>query len=286
MAARIITLTTDFGTADGFPAAMKGVILGITPDARVVDLTHEIGSQDVAQASFALYSALRFWTAPAIHVAVVDPGVGTDRKALIVEAPGDRILIGPDNGIFSHLLAHGRTTPGSSYEMGFLSPYRGPPPEGVRAYAVQAASFMREKVSQTFHGRDVFAPAAARIAVGERPSAAGPSLNEITYLNLPGAKREGQRLAGHVQHVDRFGNLITDISISDFPGGQPSSHLERVTIAGRTITNLNASYSEARGLGCVIGSLDFLEIFQTGGSAARTLSATVGTPVRVHLRAN
>jgi S-adenosylmethionine hydrolase len=274
MAGALITLTTDFGTTDGFVAAMKGVILALTPGSEVVDITHDVPPGDVAHASFVLGSVFRYWPPGTIHVAVVDPGVGTRRRPLLLADRSGRMLIGPDNGIFSHVLAvHGRT-PGAPGGRRFLSPYRASPPPGIAAYAIESSRFRLPEISRTFHGRDVFAPAAAALAAGASPSLAGRVVDRITYLNLPGAARVGRHVEGRVQHIDHFGNLITDI-----PRDARARGAFELRIGGRTISGLSDSYQAAGGLGCVVGSHDFLEVFVTAGNARDEIGVTVGDPV-------
>ncbi|MBM3957981.1 MAG: SAM-dependent chlorinase/fluorinase [Gemmatimonadetes bacterium] len=274
--ARVITLTTDFGPADGFPAAMKGVILGISPGAQVVDITHDVPPQGIAHASFVLGAVAPYFPAGSIHVAVVDPGVGTARAALVVRAPDGTLYVGPDDGVFSHVLSAEGPLPWASHGRPFLSPGRGPLPSGFCAWRIESPAFMREEVSRTFHGRDVFAPAAAHLAEGVPPDGMGPGVTEVSCLNLPGPREEGGRLAGHVQHVDRFGNLVTDI-----PGSRVLQAFRSLEVGGRVIRRLSASYRDAGELGCVVGSHGYLEIASFGQDAAEALGCGVGDEVVV-----
>ena len=273
---RVITLTTDFGSADGFPAAMKGVILGISPDALVVDVSHDVPPQAIAHASFVLGAAAPYFPAGSIHVAVVDPGVGTERASLVIVGPDGTLFVGPDNGVFSHVLSAEGPLEWASHERAFLSPGRGAVPAGFGAWRIENPAFIRKQVSQTFHGRDVFAPVAAHLAEGVSPEEMGPPVAEVTCLNLPGPREEGGRLAGHVQYVDRFGNLATDI-----PGTRVSEDFRSMTVKGRMIGRPSSSYRDAGNLGCVVGSHGYLEIVSFGGSAADVLGCGPGDEVVV-----
>ncbi len=191
----IVTFTTDFGFSDGYVGAMKGVVLSLAPDATLVDITHGIAAQDVVGGAIALAQAAPLFPRGTIHVAVVDPGVGGARADVVVAAGGS-FFVGPDNGVLS-LAA----------------------PEPRQIYRIDAAAFRREPVSPTFHGRDVFAPTAGRLAAGAPPSAAGPSLPALVELDPPLVRRVGDRVEGTVTHVDRFGNLLTSLSADVVPPG-------------------------------------------------------------------
>ncbi|MFW6174942.1 MAG: SAM hydrolase/SAM-dependent halogenase family protein [Chloroflexota bacterium] len=277
----MITLTTDFGSSDGFPAAMRGVIARINPAAAVADVTHEAPPQDIAHAAFVLAAVTPYFPEGSLHVAVVDPGVGGERRALAIAAPDSTIYVGPDNGVFTHVLSRGGPAHGPSHELGYLAPFTAPVPEGFRAHSIENADYMLPAVSATFHGRDVFAPAAAHLSLGAPVELLGPRVDELVMLNAPGPLIEGGRVTGHVQYVDRFGNLATDI-----PAAQVSGGIRRARIRNRAINGLSPSYSSAAGperLACVIASHGFLEIAQYGGNAARELGGGVGDRVTVEL---
>jgi S-adenosyl-L-methionine hydrolase (adenosine-forming) len=250
----IVTLTTDFGTADGYVGAMKGVVLGRAPGAIVVDLAHDIPRHDVAAAAFALAQAAPHFPAGTVHVAVVDPGVGTGRAAVIVD-DGRSLYVGPDNGVFS-LVA----------------------PAPRAAYAIEAAAFRREAVSATFHGRDLFAAAAGSLAAGAPAAAAGPAVTLAGALEWPPAPAAppGAR-AARVVHVDAFGNLITDLDVAELP---PAA---RVSVAGRSIAAVSHTYGDvARGALCAyVGSANTLEIAVREGDAAAHLGVGRGAVVLV-----
>ena len=274
----MITLTTDFGAADGFPAAMKGAILAIQPGALIVDVTHEIPPHDVAHASFVLASVAPAFSQGTVHVAVVDPGVGSDRRALVVTSPDGSKFVCPDNGVIAHVLSARGALQSASHDRPFLEPDPAPLPEGFSAFVIENSRYLRREVSDTFHGRDVFAPVAAHLASGVDPSEFGPRTAEIVMLNLSGPRRTGDLLVGHVQYVDRFGNLATDIEADAVAGG-----LHSLEIAGRSISGLSRSYAAADRLGCVVASHGFVEVFITGGNASAELGAKVGDEVVVEL---
>ena len=258
--AAIITLTTDFGTRDAYVAEMKGAILGIARAARqavqLVDVTHEVSPHDVAEGALALEAAAPFFPPGTVHVAVVDPGVGTARRGLAVVARG-QVFVGPDNGLFTPFLA------GADWA----------------AFELAAAEYRLPVVSRTFHGRDVFAPAAAHVATGVAPARLGPPVRDPVRLAWPTALATEGQLAGAVVHVDRFGNLVTSIRgdlLEAF--GRDAT----VSVAGRAVARVG-TYGEL-GPGCagaLVGSGGRLEIAVREGSAAAVLRARRGTAVVV-----
>ena len=258
MPGRLITLTTDFGVRDPFVGVMKGVILGICPDARLVDLTHEIDRQDVRGAQLALESAVGFFPPGTVHLAVVDPGVGSARRPLALESGGRR-FVGPDNGLFTFALAD----------------------PGWTAVTLEAPRFRLPEVSRTFHGRDVFAPAAAHLARGVGLAELGPPARDLVCQPLPVARREGARLLGEVLAVDRFGNLITSITVAQLAGAPGVA----VEVAGRSLGAPRESYLEGERdrAAPIMGSQGRLEIFVRDGDARALLGAGPGTPVWVTL---
>ena len=213
----IVTLTTDFGMADGYVAAMKGVMLAIAPSLTLVDVSHEVPPQDVAHGAFVLAESARHFPPGAVHLAVVDPGVGGRRKPLAVATP-DALFVAPDNGLLTRVLA--RYGLPHDDGAGFLAPYRAALPSGCTAFELAEPRYRLPRVSRTFHGRDVFAPAAAHLARGVSPSEFGPPVSELVCLNLPPPiEREGA-IEGRIVHVDRFGNLISDVAPGRRRGGR------------------------------------------------------------------
>lgn len=241
----LVTLTTDFGTADGFVGAMKGVLARLAPGVTVVDVAHDVPRHDVAHGAWTLATAVREFPRGTIHVAVVDPGVGGDRLEVIAQIDG-HLLVGPDNGLFAYLAAAG-------------------PVEGT--WAITSTAFRMPDAAPTFHGRDVFAPAAAALARGLPPEAAGPA----TCLagRLPWAARvDGD--AGVVVHVDRYGNLVTNL-----PGPARA-----VTVHGQRIAAARTYADVAVGALCAyVGSAGTLELAVREGSAAALLGLGRGAAV-------
>lgn len=242
---RIITLITDFGTADGYVAELKGVLLSGAPDATVVDLTHDIAPQDVEAGRLALARSWRRFPEHTVHVVIVDPGVGSERAALAVSSQG-RLLLGPDNGVLSPALLAG----------------------GAEVVALP----IPPHASATFHGRDVFAPAAVRLATGESLDRLGvPHANPVLRRTPDTRRRTDGAIAGQVMIVDRFGNLITNI------GARLTGRIE---IAGQRIAVQRTYADVGEGeLVALAGSSGFLEVAVRGGSAAVALAVRRGDPV-------
>lgn len=253
-ASRIITLTTDFGTRDGYVAAMKGVILALNPNARLVDISHEIEPQNVAQAAFVLGTTCPFFPKGAIHIGVVDPGVGTDRKALLLETAMGSFL-GPDNGIFSHVIEAS--------------------PE-YRAISLTNPKYWRKPVSRTFHGRDIFAPVAGYLSKGIAPKEFGEAITPLVTFPVNRVERTDDALLGEVIYIDRFGNLVTNIRERDLP---PEIGRVVVEVGGHTIRGLSPSYAQGGELLAIVGSSDTVEIAARDGSAAAQLGARIGQKV-------
>ena len=207
MARPIVTLTTDFGTADAFVGTMKGVILGISPDAEIVDITHDVPPQDVWAAAFLFDTAYRYFSAGTVHMRVVDPSVGTDRRP-IVASNRTASFVGPDNGLLSYVLAReGGPEPQAEP---FVATRTALPP-GWSCHQLDNDRYWRQPLGDTFHGRDIFAPVAAAISTGRPPGAMGTATHEISAFAVPRPKIQDGTIAGCVLHVDRFGNLITNI---------------------------------------------------------------------------
>jgi S-adenosylmethionine hydrolase len=253
---RIVTLLTDFGVADPFVGVMKGVLLAHCDDARLVDLTHSIPPQRVVEAAFWLKQAFPWFPAGSVHLAVVDPGVGGERAALALRA-GEHYFVGPDNGIFEGVLASTANWQCRRIDLGAL---------GLPA------------PSRTFHGRDVFAPVAGMLAAGFALERVGPELQPLRTTLLPQVILEDAGAHGEVVVIDHFGNLITNLEL----GGRAAGRRVVVEVAGRALP-LVATYAELSPgtCGAVVGSFGQIELVERDGSAARTLNAQRGTPVRV-----
>ena len=254
--APIVTLTTDFGLRDPFVGQMKAVLLGLAPQVTLVDITHDVAPHDVIEAALALESSVPFFPSGTIHVAVVDPGVGTVRRAIGISCEG-HVLVGPDNGLFT--------------------PFLGRP--GVRVFELAATRYRRSLVSRTFHGRDVFAPAAAYVARGVPLARFGARVRDAVTIPWPMARRHGRTLVGSVVHVDRFGNLVTSIRADDLAA---LGALVTVRLGRRTIPIVATYGAIARGhAGAMLGSSERLEIAVREGRAAERLGAERGTAVIV-----
>ena len=236
----VITLLTDFGTADYFVGAVKGAILSVNPSAVIADITHEIPPQDIAAGAFTVFAAYETFPAGTIHVAVVDPGVGSTRRPIIVSA-NEQFFVGPDNGIFTYI-------------------YDREPSH--KTFHVTSDRYFRPSPSSTFHGRDIFAPVAAALSTGIAPEEFGPEINDA--VRLPSLDTPLR-----IIRIDRFGNCITNITRELLPSDTS------VVINGQTITEFRQFYGEGdkESLFAIWGSAGFLEISMNGGSAAKLLSA-------------
>ena len=270
----IITLTTDFGLADAYVAAMKGVILGINPEAKLIDICHSVKPQNISQAAFVLSTAYQFFPERTIHVVVVDPGVGTERRAIILRTPlAD--FVAPDNGVLSYVIQQS-----SAKALNFNRRQIELVPE-LEAVAITNPEFWRSPVSATFHGRDIFAPVAARLSLGSPPSDFGEAINSPTVLPLTHPYRTSDGiLVGRILHIDNFGNLITNIKSMDLPQTKKAITIE---IGNQFISGLSRTYEEGRELLALIGSSGYLEVSLKGGNASTFLGAEVGDEVKIRI---
>jgi S-adenosylmethionine hydrolase len=267
----LVSLTTDFGLRDGYVAAMKAVILSRAASAQIVDITHDVDPQDVLEGAFALETAFRHFPAGSVHVAVIDPGVGTARNRLAI-ASGGTYFIGPDNGCLSASVpdeARGPRAAGDGYR-----PRAAKLPPEVMAVTIENDSLLRGPVSATFEGRDVFAPVAAYLANGGVLAELGPRVQSLIAFPAFRAPSTGHGLDGRVLHVDRFGNLITDIHGADVRPGS-------ILIAGGRRLALAHTYAESTGLAAITGSSGLVEIAMPHGSATQVLGLAAGDHVRV-----
>jgi S-adenosyl-L-methionine hydrolase (adenosine-forming) len=261
-----VALLTDFGTADYFVGAMKGVILATAPDTRIIDITHQIPPQDIQAAAFTLLAAYPAFPPASVHVVVVDPGVGSERRPIVVEA-GEQIFVGPDNGVFGYVLDREAE---------------------ARAYRLDDSRFFRHPVSATFHGRDIFAPVAAALAAGAAPAEMGPPVaHPVRLPPLRPSRGADGTLQASIIHVDHFGNCITSITRDDWPAGEDSEMELRV--GGSTIRSVRRFYAEAGAardeVFAIWGSAGFLEISVDGGSAEERLGIRRGAAVRLRFGA-
>ncbi len=256
-----ITLTTDFGTSDHFVGTMKGVILGIAPWVRIVDITHEIPAFDLNEGAFAIAQAWRYFPKGSIHVVVVDPGVGSARRPILCEAEG-QFFIAPDNGVLSMIYDSSRH----------------------KVRVLSNTKLFLKNVSKTFHGRDVFAPAAAHLAQGVAPAKFGKVIHDpVRNFLMKPARLSRHDWSGVVLKTDRFGNLITNFHIDEFPEVREKSIELRVGL--ETVARLVRAYAESAAgeLFVIVGSSGYLEVAVNQGSAAQRLGVGTGSPVELEI---
>jgi S-adenosylmethionine hydrolase len=258
MSRPVITITTDFGQADGYVAAMKGVILNICPQAVLVDISHQVRPQAVRQAAYLLSFAVPYFPPGTVHLVVVDPGVGTERKAIAIHS-GRALYVAPDNGVLS------------------LALEEDPAREAVQLIE---SRFRLPEVSNTFHGRDIFAPAAAHLACGADLHEMGPSLPVSDLCTLPISRPERDESGAwqaEVLHVDRFGNLITN-----FAAGEAPPRLT-ITAGGERIKGLSHTFADVEPgqMVAYAGSGGYLEIAVHQGNAAGRLGLDIGAPLTI-----
>ena len=249
----LITLLSDFGLTDPYVAEMKGVILSATPDQKIVDVSHGIERHNIAMGSFVLETALPYFPHGSIHVAVVDPGVGTERLPLVMLCERG-ILVGPDNGLLVR----------AAERLGFNT-----------AYQIDSHRFDREKVSSTFHGRDVFARTAAKIANGLNPNSVGGEAKQLVKLDIPNVSISHDRAHCTILYVDSFGNVVLNLAEEDFArlGLHEGDHLTIATRQGQFSGLVGRTYSDTSHaqVGIILGSQGYLEIATREGSAAALL---------------
>lgn len=273
---RVITLTTDFGTSDGYVAVMKGVMLGVNPLATLVDISHAIDPQSIRQASFILHTSWRYFPEGSIHVAVVDPGVGSHRKAVILKTPS-ACFVAPDNGTLSYILfelmglqeSHSASSPDQVTRHNL--------PGGCEAVSITKQEYWRHPVSSTFHGRDIFAPVAAHLSLDIPVSEFGEKLDSLYAFPIPVPFKDATgHMVGHIIHIDRFGNLITNLRSHDIPTGGAA-----VEIRNQRIDSTSRYYAQGSGLMAIIGSSDYLELSIKDGNAAVSLGARIGDTLKI-----
>jgi hypothetical protein len=264
----LVTLLTDFGTADYFVGALKGALLSVNPRAQVVDITHEIPPQDIEAGAFTLLAAFEAFPAGTVHVAVVDPGVGSARRPVVVEG-GGQLFVGPDNGLFGHV-----------YER--VEPFR--------VFHVTNEKYFRTRLSETFHGRDVFAPVAGALSGGVSARELGPEVSDFVCLPLARPVRDASgALVAAIIHVDRFGNCVTNITRRDL-SEEEIARGARLVVGDREIRSFRRFFAEeADAPGepfAVWGSAGFLELAVFRDSAARVLGAARGQKIKVEAAAS
>jgi S-adenosylmethionine hydrolase len=263
----LVTLLSDFGLKDPYVAEMKAVILSVIPEAQIVDITHEIEKFNVRMGAFVLASAAPHFPPNTVHVAVVDPGVGTERRPIIVETKRG-FYVGPDNGLL--MLAAQKE-------------------ELINVHHITNPKYMLSNVSRTFHGRDIFAPVAAHLASGMKPSESGLTIQDYVFPEFVKPKARKREVVGEVIYIDGFGNVISNVSEVDLErGGFREGGQLFVVLGGKSLTlKFCSAYGEVpRGMALVlVGSSGFLEVAVNQGSAFRMLGAKVGDSFCVSVRA-
>lgn len=268
----VITLTTDFGLKDAYVAAMKGTILSINPEVSLVDISHDIQPQNILHAAFVLGAAYQYFPYKTIHLVVVDPGVGTNRRPIILETPR-AFFVSPDNGVLSFVVQDFSADPVPDTQ-------RVTPGPDLKVYVVTRSEYWRKPVSNTFHGRDIFAPVAGRLSLGMPASSLGVRVDSLTVFNIPTAEMQGNIISGQVLHIDSFGNLITNIKEDNLPStGQTAT----ILVGNRTIRGITRTYAEGENLMALIGSRGHLEISLKNSHAADFLHAQTGDEVKIEI---
>lgn len=258
----IITFTSDFGTREYYVSAVKGAILSVHPESRIVDVTHNIASHDLLEAAFTISCTAPYYPTGSIHLVVVDPGVGSSRRVLIASTE-KQLFVAPDNGVLS--LVYDRL--------------------GVeRIISVEADHYFRQPVSPTFHGRDIFGPVAGWLARGIQPNKFGPQISDFVRLTLPTVGKNEDRLEGFVLHIDKFGNIVTSLSPRNLQNEfSPEQKATAMIINGQTIQQKVEYYAQGNdeSLFFLIGSAGYFEISALKQSAARRIEARRGMKVEL-----
>jgi S-adenosylmethionine hydrolase len=257
MRAPILTLTTDFGLSGHYVGSMKGVILGICPVTLIVDISHQVSPYAIAEGAFLIAQAYRTFPRGTVHVVVVDPGVGSERRPILMEAAG-QYFVAPDNGVLGMILAR----------------------EKHKVRVISNPRYFRQPVSQTFHGRDIFAPAGAHIASGVRLSCFGKVIADYVRPSFAEPRQTGpDAWAGEILTVDRFGNVVTNFPADDFP------RFAELAIGGANVGRLVHSYAEAPEgeLVVIAGSSGYLEVSLNQGSAAGKIGCRAGDPCHIRI---
>jgi S-adenosylmethionine hydrolase len=257
----ILTLTTDFGLSDHYVGAMKGVILGICPQAQIVDITHEVRPYQITEGAFLIAQAYRCFPGKTVHVVVVDPGVGTARRPILMEAAG-QYFIAPDNGVLAMIYAR------EKHKMRLISNDR----------------YFRKPVSHTFHGRDIFAPVAAHLCAGVSPAKIGKPIQDYLRPAFEKPVRSGKHTwTGQILKIDRFGNIVTNFRAEDFPTLERQNFT--MTVGPHEISILTRNYAEAgpSELFVIVGSSEYLEISVNQGSAAKQIGCEEGAAAELKI---
>jgi S-adenosyl-L-methionine hydrolase (adenosine-forming) len=258
----IITLTTDFGTSDHLVGSMKGVILNINPAVRIVDINHGVVPYDVLDGALSIANAYSYFPSRTIHVVIVDPGVGTERRAILVSGE-KQFFVAPDNGVLSPIFER----------------------EACTVRHITAGHYFLNPISPTFHGRDIFAPTAGWLSKAFQTEAFGEVVTDFVRFTMPKAKSTGQTVKGVVLRVDAFGNLMTNLTAEDIPAGALADGAIKLAVNGKPVVKFAQTFaSGATGEPiAVLGSAGYLEIAVNRGNAARTLGVNRGAEVTLEL---
>ena len=254
MARPILTLTTDFGLSDHYVASMKGVILSICPQAQIIDISHDVKPFEISEAAYLIAQTYRSFPKKTVHVVVVDPGVGTARRPILMEAAGQR-FVAPDNGALAMIYSR----------------------ETHKIRLISNAKYFRQPVSRTFHGRDIFAPVAAYVAAGEPPSRVGKIIQDYLHPVFEKPQRTGKRTwLGRILKIDRFGNVVTNFQASEFPDLERSNF--SLLLGPRRVDLMARTYAECGPgeLFLIEGSAGYLEISVGQASAAEQIGCETG----------
>jgi S-adenosylmethionine hydrolase len=272
----IITLTTDFGYDDVYVAALKGAVLSTNPEANIIDISHSIEPQNILQAAFILGIAYRYFPKQTIHVAIVDPGVGSERQGIILKTPS-ALFVAPDNGILSYIIDDlflVENRPLTQHTNGLKEIVF---KTGLEAVAITDPRFWRHPVSPTFHGRDIFAPVAAGLSLGISLYEFGEKVKSLHVLSIPKPSCDPDgNLVGLVLHIDHFGTLITNIKNNELPGKDIL-----IEVAGHRIQGISDYYAQNEGILAIPGSSGYLEVSLRDGSASDFLGTVVGDEIKV-----
>ena len=255
----VLTLTTDFGLADHYVGTMKGVILGICPAARIVDISHGVTPYEIAEGAYLIAQAYPSFPPKTVHVVVVDPGVGTSRRPILLEAAG-QYFVGPDNGVLSMVYSR----------------------EEHKVRLISNDRYFRKPVSQTFHGRDLFSPVAAHLAAGVPPSRMGKLIQDYLRPSFEKPQRTGKRTwTGRILRIDRFGNIVTNFHAIEFPDLDRKNF--SLAIGPRHVAVMAHNYAECGPgeLFVIAGSSGYLEVSVSQGSAARAIGCETGAPAEL-----
>jgi hypothetical protein len=255
----ILTLTTDFGLSDHYVGAMKGIILGICPQAQIVDITHDVTAYEITEGAYVIDQAYRSFPKKTVHVVVVDPGVGTARRPILMEAAG-QYFIAPDNGVLSMIYLR----------------------EKHKIRLISSDTYFRKPVSQTFHGRDIFAPVGAHIAAGILPARMGKLIDDYLRPAFQKPVRTGKRTwNGQVLKIDRFGNIVTNYHVEEFPNLEARSFTFGVGSQQVSVVARNYAECGPGELFAIVGSSGYYEVSLSQASAARATGCAAGSPVEL-----